>query len=71
MTKEQWVNCSEKLPGVPWVGRIKVRNESGIIREYRCFAYDGKEFSWQSNEKGRAIAWLAFVDVPDPLDEMT
>jgi hypothetical protein len=34
-------------------------------------AYDGKEFSWQSNEKGRAVAWLAFVDVPDPLDEMT
>ena len=41
---------------------LRLENESGMIREYRCFAYDGKEFSWQSNERGTVIAWLGFVD---------
>jgi len=51
--------------------RTLIRPETWYWRWPAWQLSDGKEFSWQSNEKGRAIAWLAFVDVPDPLDEMT
>jgi hypothetical protein len=67
MLKQQWVSCSEKLPGVPWVGKIKVKSKSGRITEYDRLPFNGKDFTWQSDDRsGVVVAWLGLVEVPDP-----
>jgi hypothetical protein len=76
MMIQKWIECSEKLPGDRWGGKIRIRYPNGKTVEKQCLGFMNGEFTyqdgiadgkagrmiWENGGPGEVIAWLGFVE---------